>query len=121
MKSQRSKNGGRHMKKLPLPGRASRPCAEDSSLFPKLTARAQVAMTLAHEEALRRGDDYIGTEHLLLGLLREEEGIAARVLREGGVDLDQARAAVDQLVGQCANPPAGKRALRVMPRLKQVL
>jgi ATP-dependent Clp protease ATP-binding subunit ClpA len=109
------------MKKLALRGRSSRHCAEESGLNSKLTARAQTAMSLAHQEALRRGDDYIGTEHLLLGLLGEAEGVAARVLREGGVELEQARAAVDQIVGQCANPATGKRALSVMPRLKQVL
>lgn len=78
-------------------------------------------MTLAHQEALRRGDDYLGTEHLLLGLLGEGEGIAAKVLRHFGLALEPARATVDQLVGQVANPDTSKRALKLMPQLKRVL
>ncbi|HEU5425093.1 MAG TPA: Clp protease N-terminal domain-containing protein [Nitrolancea sp.] len=109
--------GGR-MRKL---GRRTRPCVGEDTLSPKLTARAQVAMTQAHKEAMRRGDDYIGTEHLLLGLLGEAEGIAATVLRGSGFALEATRAAVDRIIGQATNPMTEKRALKVTPRLKRVL
>ena len=109
------------MRNLGLRRRPARQCVDDNNLFPKLSARAQAAMTLAHQEALRRGDDYIGTEHLLLGLLSEEEGIAARVLRSCGVELEQTRVAVDRIVGLRASPVTDKRALNLMPRMKKVL
>lgn len=109
------------MGNLGLRRRSARRCAEDNNLFPKLTARSQAAMTLAHQEALRRGDDYIGTEHLLLGLLGEGEGIAATVLGSCGIELGQARAAVDRIVGRRANPVMEKRELSLMPRMKKVL
>ncbi|HEX5505720.1 MAG TPA: Clp protease N-terminal domain-containing protein [Thermomicrobiales bacterium] len=109
------------MKQLARRARASRPCAEEDRHFPKLTARAQVAMTHAHREALRRGDERIGTEHLLLGLLVEGDGIAAQVLRDCGVALEPVRAAVAQLRGPSAGLAPGKRALPVTPRLKRVL
>lgn len=109
------------MRKLSLRSRAGRECAEDTGLFPRLTARAQTAMTLAHQEALRRGDDYVGTEHVLLGLLSEAEGIAAAVLRDCGLALDTARAAVDEVVGRHPDPQTDKRALPLMPRVKRVM
>lgn len=109
------------MRKLSLRGRSGRACAEDTGLFPRLTARAQTAMTLAHQEALRRGDDFVGTEHLLLGLLGEAEGIAAAVLRDCGLALDTTRAAVDELVGRRADPQTDKRALPLMPRVKRAM
>lgn len=109
------------MKKLSLGSRSAQRCSEDRGFYPKLTARAQVAMTLAHQEALRRGDDYIGTEHLLIGLLGEEEGIAATVLGGCGITMDSTRAAVDDLVGRRADAPTAKRALPLMPRVKRVM
>jgi ATP-dependent Clp protease ATP-binding subunit ClpC len=60
----------------------------------QLTPRTKCVIDLANEEANALKNDYIGTEHLLLGLLREEEGLAAQVLRKLGADMENARAAV---------------------------
>ena len=66
------------------------------------TPRAKKALELSLREALQLGHNHIGTEHLLLGLIREGEGVAAQVLTELGADLDRARAKVAELV------PAGR-------------
>jgi Clp amino terminal domain, pathogenicity island component len=63
----------------------------------QLTPRAKRVVDLAYEEARRLNNNYIGTEHLLLGLVAEEEGLGARVLLAQGVDLDRARAEVERL------------------------
>jgi ATP-dependent Clp protease ATP-binding subunit ClpC len=69
-------------------------------LSDRFTRLAQQAMAMAQEEARRMNHPYIGTEHLLLGLLREEEGIASRVLSELGLGLAQTRRAVERIVGR---------------------
>jgi ATP-dependent Clp protease ATP-binding subunit ClpA len=63
----------------------------------QLTPRAKRAIDLAYEESRRLDNNYIGTDHLLLSLILEEEGLAGRVLRELGADLERARAAVDAM------------------------
>ena len=68
-------------------------------MFERFTERARHVVVLAQDEARGLQHNYIGTEHLLLGLLREEEGIAARVLRELGVTLDDVRSDVTSIVG----------------------
>ena len=74
----------------------------------QLTPRAKRVIDLAYAEARRLGNDYIGTEHLLLGLVREGDGLAGRVLSRLGVDLAQARLAVATLQGASSDhPPAG--------------
>ena len=65
----------------------------------RFTKRARRALTMAQEEARRMNHGYIGTEHLLLGLLREEEGVASRVLTELDLTLAQTRRAVERMVG----------------------
>lgn len=70
-----------------------------SDLYSKFTKRAKQVLQLATEEARSFNHPYIGTEHILLGLIRESEGIAARVLDELGVKLPQARSAVEFIVG----------------------
>lgn len=69
-------------------------------MFERFSERARQVVVLAHDEARALGHDYIGTEHLLLGLLREEEGIAARSLEALGVDYDRACSAVVGTVGR---------------------
>src|SRR5204862_4390141 len=64
----------------------------------KFTERVRKVMYLAREEAARLQHDYIGTEHLLLGVIREGEGIAATVLNNLGLDLDAIRQAVESMV-----------------------
>jgi hypothetical protein len=70
------------------------------------TARAKTVLELSLREALRLGHNYIGTEHILLGLLREGDGVAVQVLTQLGVDLDRVRQAVTALIGGDASDAA---------------
>ena len=65
--------------------------------FDRFTERARKVLTLAQEEAQRFNHNYIGTEHLLLGLVREGDGVAAKVLANLGVELPKVRSAVSSL------------------------
>ncbi|KAA3642709.1 MAG: ATP-dependent Clp protease ATP-binding subunit [Chloroflexi bacterium] len=65
----------------------------------RLTQRARRVLSLAHQEAERMRHNYIGTEHLLLGLIREEGGVAARVLRELGLEIERVEEIVERLTG----------------------
>jgi hypothetical protein len=87
--------------------------------FDRFTERARTVMQLAQEEAQRLQHNYIGTEHLLLGLLREREGVAGKVLTRLGVDLDQARQAVEGIVGRGEHLVSGEIGLT--PRAKKVV
>ncbi len=81
--------------------------------------RAKKVLELALDEARRFGHGYIGTEHLLLGLIREGEGVAARTLAAMGPDLEHVRALVLYILGETSigfkKPPAVGRAIRAMP------
>src|SRR5581483_7367079 len=68
--------------------------------FDKFTERARKVLSLAQEEAQRFQHNYIGTEHLLLGLVREGEGVAAKVLANLGVELNKVRSAVEFIIGR---------------------
>ena len=68
-------------------------------MFERFTERARQVVVLAQEEARALKHNYIGTEHLLLGLLREEEGVAARVLDSLQISTEEVRAAVVRIVG----------------------
>ena len=68
--------------------------------FDKFTERARKVLPLAQEEAQRFNHNYIGTEHLLLGLVREGEGVAAKVLANLGVELNKVRTAVEFIIGR---------------------
>ncbi len=76
-------------------------------------------LVLAQEEGRRFNHNYIGTEHLLLGLLRVEEGIAAKVLHALGVELNQARGAVEHIIGRGDRTVVG--AVSLAPRVKKVI
>ena len=88
-----------------------------SDKLDRFTKRARRVLTLAQEEALRLNHNYIGTEHLLLGLVREENGVAVKVLRELGVDPGQVIRAVERTVGRGERAPFGKPTLA--PRTKR--
>jgi hypothetical protein len=88
-------------------------------MFERFTDRARRAVVLAQEEARRLEHDYIGTEHLLLGLLHEDEGIAARALGSLGLTLEAARARIEQTVGRGKEPPSAQ--IPFTPRAKKVL
>jgi len=87
--------------------------------FERFTAGAHRAFTLAQEEAWRFNHTYIGTEHLLLGLVRDEDGIAARVLANLGVQLPKVRSAVALIIGRGDGTVTGNPGLT--PRTKQVI
>src|SRR5688500_11685539 len=87
--------------------------------FDKFTERARKVLTLAQEEAQRFNHNYIGTEHLLLGLVREGEGIAAKVLSNLGVELNKARSAVEFIIGRGDRPVIGDISLT--PRAKKAI
>src|SRR5512143_1364708 len=84
----------------------------------RFTQRARRVLGLAHQEAERMRHDYIGTEHLLLGLVREEGGVAGRVLRELGLDANRIQEMVEKLVG-FGDAQAG--SLDLSPGTQQVL
>ena len=65
----------------------------------RFTQRARRVLSLAHQEAERMRHNYIGTEHLLLGLMREDGGAAGRVLRELGLDVKTVQALIERLTG----------------------
>jgi ATP-dependent Clp protease ATP-binding subunit ClpC len=88
-------------------------------VFERFTERARQAVVLAQGEARALKHNYIGTEHLLLGLLREEEGIAARVLVSFGVTLEAAQVAVTSIVGVGDEAASGQ--IPFTPRAKKVL
>ena len=90
-----------------------------SDKLDRFTKRARRVLTLAQEEALRLNHNYIGTEHLLLGLVREENGVAVKVLRELGIEPGQVVRAVERTVGRGERPPFGKPTLA--PRTKRVI
>jgi ATP-dependent Clp protease ATP-binding subunit ClpA len=87
--------------------------------FDKFTEAARKVLRLAQEEAQRFNHNYIGTEHVLLGLVREEEGIAARVLARRGVQLADVRRAVEFIIGQGDRIVIGEVGLT--PRAKKVM
>jgi ATP-dependent Clp protease ATP-binding subunit ClpC len=87
--------------------------------YDKFTDRARKVLTLAQEEARRFNHNYIGTEHLLLGLVREGEGVAARVLRNLGVELDKVRNSVEFIIGRGDRTVIGEVGLT--PRAKKVI
>lgn len=84
-----------------------------------LTKRTRKALWLAREEAMRLQHHYIGTEHLLLGLLSEGKGIAAKVLNEVGVTLDKSRWAVEYIIGRGDKIVPGEIGL--IPRAAKVM
>jgi ATP-dependent Clp protease ATP-binding subunit ClpC len=77
-------------------------------VFERFTERARQVVVLAQDEARALGHDYIGTENILLGLLREEEGLAARTLEALGVTVERARSGVVLAVGQGEQIPTGQ-------------
>jgi len=88
-------------------------------MFERFTSRARRVLVLAQEEARLQNHSYIGTEHILLGLVREQEGIAAHALRRCGITAETAQRALEETVGAGAEAPAGSPPFD--PRAKKVL
>ena len=87
--------------------------------FDKFTDRARRVLSLAQEEAQRFQHNYIGTEHFLLGLVHEDEGVAAKVLHDLGVDLQKVRSSVEDIIGRGDRIVQGEIGLT--PRAKRVI
>jgi ATP-dependent Clp protease ATP-binding subunit ClpA len=93
---------------------------DDGAMFERFTDRARRVVVLAQEESRRLGHKYIGTEHLLLGLVREGKGVAAQALNALGISLEGVRAQVEEIIGEgAADVPAGH--IPFTPRAKKVL
>ncbi len=88
-------------------------------MFERFTDRARRVVVLAQEEARRLGHNYIGTEHILLGLLREDEGVAAQALRALDISLEAVRREVQEIIGESQRMPSGH--IPFTPRAKKVL
>ncbi len=91
----------------------------DTRVFERFTERARQVVVLAQDEARALKHNYIGTEHILLGLLREEEGLAARVLESLDITVEEVRAQVARIVGQGDEVTSGQ--IPFTPRAKKVL
>jgi ATP-dependent Clp protease ATP-binding subunit ClpC len=90
-----------------------------ASRFEKFSERARRVLSLAQEEAQRFNHNYIGTEHILLGLVRETDGVAAKVLSSLGVELTKVRSAVEFIIGRGERASGGEIGLT--PRAKKVI
>src|SRR6202790_5676461 len=88
-------------------------------MFERFTERPRPVVVLAQEEARTLKHNYIGTEHILLGLLREEEGLAARVLESLDITVERVRAQGVRIV--CAGDEVTSRQIHLTPRDKKVL
>jgi ATP-dependent Clp protease ATP-binding subunit ClpC len=88
-------------------------------VFQRFTERAREVVVLAQNEARALRHNYIGTEHILLGLLREREGLAARVLENFDITLEEVRAQVARIVGEGEDIATGQ--IPFTPRAKKVL
>src|SRR5215469_16117843 len=88
-------------------------------MFERFTDRARRVVVLAQEEARMLDHNYIGTEHLLLGLIHEGEGVAAKALEAMGISLDAVRQQVEAIIGRGQQAPSGH--IPFTPRAKRVL
>src|SRR6201987_308177 len=88
-------------------------------MFERFTDRARRVVVLAHEEARMLNHNYIGTEHILLGLIHEGEGVAAKALESLGISLEGVRSQVEEIIGQGQQAPSGH--IPFTPRAKKVL
>src|SRR5688500_15713962 len=88
-------------------------------MFERFTDRARRVVVLAQEEARMLNHNYIGTEHILLGLIHEGEGVAAKALESLGISLEAVRAQVEEIIGQGQQAPSGH--IPFTPRAKKVL
>ena len=88
-------------------------------MFERFTDRARRVVVLAQEEARMLNHNYIGTEHILLGLIHEGEGVAAKALESLGISLEAVWAQVEEIIGQGQSAPTGH--IPFTPRAKKVL
>jgi len=91
----------------------------EGAMFERFTDRARRVVVLAQEEARMLNHNYIGTEHILLGLIHEGEGVAAKSLESLGISLEGVRSQVEEIIGQGQQAPSGH--IPFTPRAKKVL
>jgi ATP-dependent Clp protease ATP-binding subunit ClpC len=91
----------------------------EGKMFERFTDRARRVVVLAQEEARLLNHNYIDTEHLLLGLIHEGEGVAAQALESLGISLEAFRGQVEEIIGQGQSAPTGR--IPFTPRAKKVL
>ena len=87
-------------------------------MFERFTDKARRVVVLTHHEARLLNHNYIGTEHILLGLIHEGEGVAAEVLESLGISLEKARQQVEEMIGAGQSPPL---SFPFTPRAKKAL
>lgn len=85
-------------------------------MFERFTDRARRVVVLAQEEARMLNHNYIGTEHILLGLIHEGEGVAAKALESLGISLEAVRQQVEEIIGQGQQAPSGHIPFTLVPR-----
>jgi ATP-dependent Clp protease ATP-binding subunit ClpC len=88
-------------------------------MYERFTGRARRVVVLAQEEAMMLNHNYIGTQHILLGLIREGEGVAAKALGSMGMSLEAARQQVEEIIGLGQRGPSGP--MTFTPRAKTAL
>ena len=88
-------------------------------MFERFTDRARRVVVLAQEEARRLNHNYIGTEHILLGLIQEGEGHAAKAIEELNISIESVRSEVVEIIGEGQQSPSGH--IPFTPRAKKVL
>ena len=88
-------------------------------MFERFTDRARRVVVLAQDEARMLNHNYVGTEHILLGLIHEGQGIAAKALESLGIGLDMVRREVEEVIGEGQEAPSGH--IPFTPRAKKVL
>ena len=121
--SAEGQTGSRHVQLADAPihsvHTSNRPIEGGLSLFERFTDRARRVVVLAQEEARLLNHNYIGTEHILLGLIHEGEGVAAKALESLGISLEAVRSQVEEIIGQGGSSPSGH--IPFTPRAKKVL
>ena len=89
-------------------------------LFSNFTERARMALSEAHESAVKMGHTYIGSEHILLGLVKEENGIAHEILSSHNVTVEKIVEKIERYVGT-GNPLPQETELPITPRSKRII
>jgi ATP-dependent Clp protease ATP-binding subunit ClpA len=101
----------------PVPPQSTRSSAGP---FDRFNDRAKRVLALAQDEAIRFNHNYIGSEHLLIGLIREEEGVAARALSKLGLELEKARQALEYIIGR-GDTATAPSEITLSPRTKKII
>ena len=89
-------------------------------LFSNFTEKARIAISEAHDAAAEMGHNYIGSEHLLMGLIREGSGVAAKVLEKNGVTVEKVKDKINEYIGIGVSLPQ-QTELPLTPRSKRIL